>query len=187
MWDDVGYAGVGIESWYVLVPALALWGAVLVTRAVRGRPGWTGRHLVLRAVVGAYVAGVVHFTLFPVDVQWGAYADRTAWYAQVNWVPLLTADLPSFALNVVMLVPFGVLLPLVSARAAGAGRVAVWSLAFSVSIEVTQLLVYVVAGSGRSVDVNDLLANALGGVLGYLLGRSLPALRRGALPGSAYA
>ncbi|MBY8848514.1 hypothetical protein K7G98_07875 [Saccharothrix sp. MB29] len=40
----------------------------------------------------------------------------------VSWVPLLTADLPSFALNVVMLVPFGVLLPLVSARAAGAGR-----------------------------------------------------------------
>ncbi|MBY8848513.1 hypothetical protein K7G98_07870 [Saccharothrix sp. MB29] len=50
----------------------------------------------------------------------------------------------------------------------------------------TQLLVYVVAGSGRSVDVNDLLANALGGVLGYLLGRSLPALRRARCP-SAYA
>ncbi|MGM1065560.1 VanZ family protein [Saccharothrix sp. Mg75] len=184
MWDDVGYAGVGIESWYVLVPALALWGAVLVTRAVRGRPGWTGRRLVVRAAVAAYVAGVAHVTLFPIDVQSGPYADRTAWYEQVNPVPLLTADAPSFALNVVMLVPFGVLLPLVSARAASAGRVAALSLAFSASIEVAQLLVYVLARSGRSVDVNDLLANTLGGVLGYLLVRSLPALRRAALPGS---
>ncbi|WP_367129275.1 VanZ family protein [Saccharothrix sp. HUAS TT1] len=187
MWDDVGYAGVGIESWHVLVPALAMWGAVLVTRAVRGRPGWTGRHLVTRAVVGFYVAGVVHFTLFPIDVQRGPYANRTAWYEQVNWLPLLTADVPSFALNVVMLVPFGVLLPLVSARAASARRVAALSLAFSASIEVAQLLVYVFARSGRSVDVNDLLANALGGVLGYLLVKSLPALRRTALPGSPLA
>ena len=187
MWDDVGYAGVGIESWHVLVPALAMWGAVLVTRAVRGRPGWTGRHLVTRAVVGFYVAGVVHFTLFPIDVQRGPYANQTAWYEQVNWLPLLTADVPSFALNVVMLVPFGVLLPLVSARAASARRVAALSLAFSASIEVAQLLVYVFARSGRSVDVNDLLANTLGGVLGYLLVRSLPALHRTALPGSSLA
>ncbi|WP_447002146.1 VanZ family protein [Saccharothrix isguenensis] len=183
MWDDVGYAGVGIESWYVLVPALALWGAVLVARAVRGRPGWTGRHWVIRAAVGAYVAGVVHFTLFPIDVQQGPYADQTPWYEQVNWFPLLTADVPSFALNVVMLVPFGVLLPLVSPRAPSAGRVAALSLAFSASIEVTQLLIYVVARSGRSVDINDLLANTLGGVLGYLLIQSLPALRRTALSG----
>ncbi|WP_309115254.1 VanZ family protein [Saccharothrix sp.] len=187
MWDDVGYAGVGIESWYVLVPALALWGAVLVTRAARGRPGWTGRHLPTRTAAGSYVAGVVHFTLFPIDVQRGPHANQTAWYEQVNWFPLLTADVPSFVLNVVMLVPFGVLLPLVSARAASAGRVAALSLAFSASIEVAQLLIYVFARSGRSVDVNDLLANTLGGVLGYLLVKSLPALRRIALPGSSLA
>ncbi|GGP73751.1 VanZ family protein [Saccharothrix coeruleofusca] len=185
MWDDVGYAGVGIESWYVLVPALALWGAVLVARAVRGRPGWTGRHWVLRAAVGAYAAGVVHFTLFPIDVQRGPHANQAAWYEQVNWFPLLTADVPSFVLNVVMLVPFGVLLPLVSSAAASAGRVAVLSLAVSASIEAAQLLIYVVARSGRSVDINDLLANTLGAVLGYLLIKSLPALRRTALPGSA--
>lgn len=187
MWDDVGYAGVGIESWYVLVPALALWGAVLVTRAVRGRPGWRGRHLATRVAAGLYVAGALHFTLFPIDVQWGPNANQTPWFEKLNWLPLLTADAPSFVLNVVMLAPFGALLPLVSARAVNAGRVAALSLAFSASIEAAQLLIYVFARSGRSVDVNDLLANTLGGVLGYLLLKSLPALRRTALPDSALA
>ncbi|GAA1312409.1 VanZ family protein [Saccharothrix xinjiangensis] len=187
MWDDVGYAGFGVESWHVLVPVLAVWFAVLLVRAVGGRPGWTGAHLVTRAVVALYVAGVAHFTLFPIDVQRGPYANEAPWWSQVNPVPLLTADAPSFALNVVMLVPFGVLLPLVTSRAVSAGRAAVVSLAFSGAIEVVQLLIYVVAGSGRSVDVNDLVANTLGGVLGYLLVRSLPALHRTALPGSSLA
>jgi glycopeptide antibiotics resistance protein len=186
VFDEVGYAGVGVESWHVLVPALAVWGAVLVARAARGRPGWTGRHLRTRVVVALYLAGVAHFTLFPIDVQRGPHANQAAWYEQVNWFPLLTADAPSFALNVVLLVPFGVLLPLVT-RVPGAGRVAALSLAFSASIEVVQLLVYVVARSGRSVDVNDLIANTLGGVLGYLLVRWLPVPRRTALPGSSLA
>ncbi|MFT7840980.1 VanZ family protein [Saccharothrix sp. BKS2] len=187
MWDDVGYAGVGIESWHVLVPLLAVWCAVLVARAVRGRPGWTGTHLATRVVVALYVAGVAHFTLFPIDVQRGPGEPGLPWYSQVNPIPLLTADAPSFVLNVAMLVPFGVLLPLVAARAVGVGRVAAMSLAFSGAIEVAQLLVYVLAGSGRSVDVNDLVANTLGGVLGYLLVRSLPVLHRTALPGSSLA
>ncbi|WP_170191803.1 VanZ family protein [Saccharothrix syringae] len=159
MWDDVGYAGIGVESWYVLGPALLLYAVVW----------WRGPHLVVKGVAALYAAGVLHFTLFPIDVQRGPYANRTPWYEQVNFVPLLTADVVTFGLNVVMLVPFGVFL---ATRPTSAARVALWSLAFSASIELAQLLVYVLARSARSVDVNDLVANTLGGVLGFLAARA---------------
>ncbi|WP_396129819.1 VanZ family protein [Exiguobacterium mexicanum] len=42
---------------------------------------------------------------------------------------------------------------------------------FSLILELTQLLVRTTLGSGRSTDVNDLLANALGALLGFLLVR----------------
>lgn len=62
----------------------------------------------------------------------------------------------------------------------------------SLCIESTQLLSYVLFHNGRAVDVNDLIANTLGGLCGYLLVRlalgrpSVRELLRGfALPGSA--
>ncbi|WP_157767541.1 VanZ family protein [Actinosynnema pretiosum] len=171
MGEDLGYAGVGIESWYALLPALALFAVVLAVRVARRAPGWTGRGAVLRAVTALYLAGVAHFTLFPID--WGA-GNLTPWHNQLQPIPLLTADLPTFALNVVMLVPFGVLLPLLDARVTRAGQVAVRALGFSAVIEVAQLVVYLLARSGRSVDVDDLIANTVGAVLGFLLLRAVP-------------
>ncbi|WP_258312382.1 VanZ family protein, partial [Streptomyces sp. ZEA17I] len=63
-------------------------------------------------------------------------------------------------------------------RAVATGRTALVSL----GIEVTQLLQYIAFANGRAVDVNDLIANALGGLLGYAV---LGAARRAAAPRAA--
>ncbi|PRY39766.1 VanZ family protein [Umezawaea tangerina] len=187
MWDDVGYAGVGIESWWLLAPALALFAIVLAVNAARHRPGWTGSHLLTRGAVALYLAGVAHFTLFPIDYALGPRGNQSPWYEQIAPIPLLTADPASFTLNIAMLVPFGVLLPLVSTKVLDMRGVALRALAFSAAIETTQLLIYTIARSGRAVDVNDLLANTLGGLLGYFLLRTLPPLHHLALPTSPLA
>lgn len=73
--------------------------------------------------------------------------------------------------NFLMFVPFGFFLPFVSRRA---DRRSIWLIALGAPllIELLQPLV------GRSFDVDDLLANAAGILLGFALGAALQALLR---------
>ncbi|MEV0302372.1 VanZ family protein [Streptomyces prasinus] len=174
----------------VLGPGLVAFAAVTAVRARRSRPGWTGRHAVLRIATAVYAAAVLSITVFPLTVTWGQYANQNPWYSQINFIPLITFDVTAVP-NVIMFVPLGMLLPLIS-RVSGVRRATAVSLLASLCVELAQLLSYVVFNNGRACDVNDLLANALGGLIGCLLvraalGRPSPAalLRAVALPGSA--
>ncbi|MFF0108185.1 VanZ family protein [Streptomyces hirsutus] len=179
-----------IPPLYVLGPALIAFAAMTAVRARRSQPGWTGRHAGLRITTAVHAAAVLSITVFPITVTWGQYADQTPWYHQINFIPLITSDVTAVP-NVIMFVPLGMLLPLIS-RVSGALRATAVSLLASLSIELAQLLSYVLFNNGRACDVNDLLANALGGLIGWLLvgaalNRPSPAafLRAIALPGSA--
>lgn len=111
---------------------------------------------------------MVALTTFPIEVNWGMYKNQTPWYNRINPIPILTIDMASFILNIIMLVPFGVYQwLLVKQEKISWELVAVRSLLFSLAIEVLQLLLYILTNSARSVDVNDLIANTLEGVLGY--------------------
>ncbi|MBB1257098.1 VanZ family protein [Streptomyces sp. OF3] len=178
----------------VLGPLLAVFGLVVGVRAARRRAGWTGARAVTRLAAAGYAAGVLSVTVLPVVVTWGEYANLMPWHSQVDLIPLLYADFRGFSLNVLMLVPFGLLVPLMSARGSSLARVAALSAAVSLSIEIAQLLAYLLYNQARTVEVNDLIANTLGGMVGYLaflLLSRVPAsagvLRAFALPGSAAA
>ena len=88
------------------------------------------------------------------------------WWLVVQLVPFHVPAV-SFALNILMFVPFGVLLPLVWPRTGTAGRVFAASLIASLAIELTQLAEWIALGNYRTVDVNDLIANTAGGLLGF--------------------
>lgn len=67
-------------------------------------------------------------------------------------------------MNVIMFVPFGVLLPLVfTQKNIGFSKVLAASFLLSLLTESTQFL------TGRSVDIDDLIANSFGGILGIAL------------------
>ncbi|GAB2852510.1 hypothetical protein GCM10022221_59920 [Actinocorallia aurea] len=156
-----------VPSAFVLGPALAVFAVFAVFRAVRRAPGWTPPQTLTRCAAALYAAAVLDLTVFPITATYGEYANQTPWYDLVNFIPVLTADL-TFVPNVIMLVPFGFLLPLFLTRPLSAGRAAAFGCAVSLGIEATQLLSYLAFNSGRSVDVNDLLANTLGAVLGLV-------------------
>ncbi|MFJ4153031.1 VanZ family protein [Streptomyces galbus] len=180
-----------VDASMVLGPLLALFACVAIIRMRRGVPGWSGRHTVLRAATALYGAAVLSLTVFPLYVTWGQYANQSPWYNQVNFIPLLTADVTAIP-NIIMMIPLGFLLPLVSRRATSLWRAIGLSALASLCIEATQMLSYIVFNNGRSVDINDLLANTLGGLIGYALislvlksaGLRGPLLAA-ALPGSA--
>lgn len=64
--------------------------------------------------------------------------------------------------NVVAFMPFGFFLPMVSQRDARFHRVLFWTFGFSLAIESIQLIFQI-----GIFDVDDLMMNTLGGVLGF--------------------
>jgi glycopeptide antibiotics resistance protein len=73
----------------------------------------------------------------------------------------------NFLGNIVAFMPLGILIPLNRLRPTRAWQVAAWSAFLSAGIEVAQYF------SGRRVaDVDDVILNALGGLIGYTFYRA---------------
>ncbi len=115
-----------------------------------------------------YAASVIGVTIFPIRVHPASYWTGEPWWTVLRWVPG-DVDAPSFVLNVIMFLPLGVLLPLLRPALDDLRRLALVAAAASLAIEVTQFLLGIAVGSRRTVDVNDLIANTAGAVLGLLI------------------
>ena len=149
-----------------------LLGAYVVTVWIclrRGRPRMSRRRLGTVTVLFLYALGVLAATLFPIVPRPASYWDRAGepWWTMVHWIPF-DVDGPSSILNVIMFMPLGVLVPLLWPRADTVRRLAACAAAASGGIELTQFVVGLTLGSRRTVDVNDLLANTAGALLGLL-------------------
>jgi glycopeptide antibiotics resistance protein len=156
-----------------VVPAtpvlLPLWGVWMIASwlRLRRRRMLTPLRLVMAWVMGSYVVLVLAVTLFPLQVALGDYANHASMLSKANLVPLVTIDARTFVLNFIMTVPLGLLLPLIS-HVRGPVHLMGLALGFSASIEGLQFLTNALLSSGRLADVNDLLANTLGAVAGFL-------------------
>jgi len=87
----------------------------------------------------------------------------------INLIPLIelrVQDFKTSMLNIIMFVPFGFLLPFL-AQINWRG-VFYWSLAFSFCLEMGQLILALyVGGTYRVIDINDVIFNTLGAMVGY--------------------
>jgi VanZ family protein len=183
-----------VSSTVVLVPAAAAWCGTVAAMAARRRPGWMGAHALLNLIAGAYALAVLGVTIFPIEVTIGRYGSISPWYDRASFIPVATIDAKTFLLNIFMTVPLGMLLPVLSRRVRSVRTVAVVAAAVSAVIEILQFGLNVFLNSGRTADVNDIIANTAGAVLGYYALRAayaLPAeggtVRALARPGTVYA
>ena len=124
-----------------------------------------------------YAAGVVANTVFPIFLD--KPARNAPWTASVNVVPIVGYEVADAVMNTVVFVPLGMLVPLLVARSSS-WRVLATAAAFSLTIEVSQLVTARFLGGGHVADVNDLIFNVAGAALGFGL---LSALSR--VPGVA--
>ena len=87
----------------------------------------------------------------------------------LNLIPFLgiMEDLKNSVLNILLFVPLGVFLPVLWDQFRNPVRAVSFGLGFSLMIELLQMLTF------RATDVNDLITNTLGTMLGYLLAKLL--------------
>ncbi|MBS6975484.1 MULTISPECIES: VanZ family protein [Gordonibacter] len=170
-----------LERGFVVVPTGVALVAVLVVCFVR-RTG--ARRTCLYLALTAYVGAVAAVTLFPLPVE-GGMGYAPTWGISYNLVPFAgiartVADAAqtgwwwSIATiivggNVLMFVPLGLMLPLLSDRLRRLPAAALVLAACSVAIELAQLVVgLAVAGYlYRVVDVDDVILNVAGGLIGF--------------------
>lgn len=150
--------------------ALALLAAYPLVLTLTRRSRWGAV-----SILFLYAVGVVAVTVFPIKVRSASWYWEP-WWSVFAWIPFQVPPL-SWILNVVMFVPLGVLVPLLWPRFDSMRRMSLLGLYASIGIELTQLVLWFTLGSYRTVDINDLIANTLGAVLG-LLALRLVASRR---------
>lgn len=80
----------------------------------------------------------------------------------VNFIPF-DSGVRGYVLNIIMLMPFGFLTAFIWKECRDIRRILLMGFGFSLIIEITQLFNY------RTTDVDDLTANTLGAVIGYLI------------------
>jgi glycopeptide antibiotics resistance protein len=164
----------------IVLPALII--TVTVALAWLQHQGRLTRSRLAVVLAGSlYGAALVTVTLFPFRVALGRFANPIPWYEKINLIPIVTIDPLGFVLNIAMTVPLGLLVPLL-VRIRTVGAAALVGLAVSASIELIQGVGKLALSGVRTADVNDLIANTLGTVLGWLVLQALVRMRRNAAP-----
>ena len=89
------------------------------------------------------------------------------WDPTINWIPFhdfSSSNILGMVLNIIMLIPFGVFLPVYFAKFRKLLPTVLEGVIMSLAMEVLQLFTF------RATDVDDLIMNTLGTLLGYIIG-----------------
>lgn len=185
--------GFNIRSEQALVEGVLLWiilRSVFLLRSKRYKRVSFKRELLLNGFV-VYLIAVISVTLFPIDIIWGE-STRT-FHPVFNIIPFvdILTDLPrsQFSIafkikflvrnlggNLILLLPFGIFLPSMWVRLRSFWKTVMIGALTSLLIEVLQYgLAYLGYGWGRATDIDDLILNTLGVMIGFLIYAKLSA------------
>jgi glycopeptide antibiotics resistance protein len=117
-------------------------------------------------VAGWYAVAVIGATLLPLHLAWGPGAGTPESY-RIILLPLVAMRVDDFLLNIVMTLPLAAVLH-VLAGIRDKRRVVLIGFMLTATIETIQAILVITAHGNRWADVNDLIANTLGALLGYL-------------------
>lgn len=167
-----------IEGNFVFTPATIIAAVWLVVVVRRGLGPWTAA---VGLVAIGHIAGVAAVTLFPLPVQAEVIEEHRAMQlASNNFVPLAslinavaTGGYPAVISqslgNFIMLIPFGIYAPLMFRRLRPIHMTMLAGLAFSLTVEATQLAISTVLGfTYKLADIDDVILNTAGVAVGYV-------------------
>ena len=156
----------------VMLPALLIFGILHRIYRTKGITEPRNRFVMI-LVLSVYVAGVFYFTGSGTVYDIRQYG-LSAMALELNLIPFSAGPIDSvgYMLNVVLFLPLGFLLPLLWPKQDRFWKILLAGVAFSLLIELSQLL------NIRNSDIDDLLLNTLGAVIGFALYRGYAALTK---------
>ncbi|MBC5582940.1 VanZ family protein [Eggerthella sp. NSJ-70] len=155
----------------VLVPFFVAYAAV---REHARRTGTQASALLPALAFALYLAAVLYVTGAGTLYDLLRILDgRGPVVSSVSLVPFADAAVMGCALNAVLFVPLGFLLPLAFRPRMRAAEALAFGFAFSLAVELSQLL------NNRATDVDDLIMNTLGALAGFALFKAGSRLRHG--------
>lgn len=125
--------------------------------------------LFINTIMYIYVGFVLYFTLMPIITSLPFLLNHP--YTPMNLQPFIDVTLGrgdfvrQVGLNVLMMIPFGFLLPFINKEKMKLPKVLLFTFLFSLSIELFQPLL----NGFRSSDITDIITNTIGGCIGYTL------------------
>lgn len=150
------------------------------------RVSWYKEMFILLFVI--YMCLVVSVTLFPIPIGFGFDYENSS--RSINFLPLVSIIenirqigtaydgdvlfmtsliIRNVGGNILLLMPLGFLVPIISGKMKDLKSVSLLGLAVSVAIELFQLLESFGGGWGRITDIDDVICNVIGVVIGYLI------------------
>lgn len=146
----------GYELLTVLIPVCISW----LLYQKRRSPSLSRSKHILTAVFALYIFAVFHVT--GTGTLYDALLYRLEFRPeQLNLIPFSDGVGVTGYLNILLFVPFGLLIPLLWARMDHPAIIVCSGFGFSLLIELSQLL------NNRRTDIDDLLLNTLGALIGY--------------------
>ncbi|MEJ7838929.1 MAG: VanZ family protein [Thermomicrobiales bacterium] len=171
-----------VSSATVILPLLLLVAILLplllVTRLIRLN---TSQIVALLAFI-VYGFAVLDVTLFPMRVVPEALRRDSLIPSSINLTPFANIGEASFVLNIIMMIPLGFLLPCIAPKLASLRNVSIAGFLASASIEGMQLFTLLTFGNRRIVDVDDLIANTGGAMIGFAIWFALVGLAASVVP-----
>jgi len=125
--------------------------------------------LLINTTMYIYLSFVLFFTLMPIITSLPFIFNHP--YDRMNLIPFIDVlygrgdFLRQVVLNVIMLIPFGFLMPLVKKENDKLLKVVFYTFLLSLGIELLQPLI----NGFRSADITDLITNVIGGIIGYII------------------
>jgi hypothetical protein len=157
----------------ITIPALPILLPLGVTLMVisglvlRRRGQLDARRLAVAWFAGWWAVAVLGATMLPMPLAWGPGAGDPDPY-RIIFEPVLSARPVDVVLNTVMTLPMAALMYLMFG-VRDRRRVVLTGFLLSLAIELTQAFLVLALHGNRWSDVNDLMSNTLGAVVGYLL------------------
>ena len=164
----------GYELVTVVLPAAA----VALAFWLRGRKDKDRRHT--KHLIGCLVYACYLFALLEITGA-GTVYDIARYGVNprlINLIPFSDRDLDvvGYALNVVLFLPLGILLPLLWTEFGSLKAAAISGALTSLVIELSQLI------NSRVTDIDDLILNTLGAILGFVAFKLIARIRQCEIP-----
>jgi len=134
------------------------------------------KHIVIVYIFVYYLTGVLSFTGIPsisdiVHNSFGIITPKGLNFPpdEINWIPFLwiTEGVRPYIENILLFIPLGFMLPCIWKKYKVLWKTALSGITFSLIIELSQLF------NRRVTDIDDLLMNTLGALIGWVIFRLL--------------